>query len=70
MNSAIPPTTVDGIQQSLHLFLKGYKPTAEFRVPRCGGGICEVNMESRLLYFSQALKTKLELAVTFQNQNG
>jgi len=40
------------------------------KAPRCGGGICEVNLESRLLYISQALKTKLDLAITFQNQNG
>jgi len=49
---------------------RGLKPTAKFKAPRCGGGVCEVNLESKLLYISQALKTKLDLAIIFQDQNG
>jgi hypothetical protein len=40
---------------------------ARLSQPRCGEGIYEVNLESRL-HISQALKTKLDLAIIFQNQ--
>src|SRR5262245_21718357 len=35
---------------------RGLKPTAKFKAPRCGGGICEVNPESRLHIFPKRLK--------------
>src|SRR5215510_1647825 len=49
---------------------RGFKPTAKFKAPRCGGGICELKAGKQTTHISQALKTKLDLAITFQNQNG
>jgi hypothetical protein len=46
------------------------KPTAKFKAPRCGGGICEVKAGKQTSHISQALKTKLDSAIISQNQNG
>src|SRR5262245_14435475 len=48
---------------------RGLKPTAKFKAPRCGGGICEVKAGKQTSHIFQALKTKLDLAITFQKQN-
>jgi hypothetical protein len=53
----------------LRLFLKDHKSTAKFKATRCGGGRCEVKAGKQTSHISQALKTKLDLAITFQSQN-
>ena len=37
----------------LRLIFKDHKPTAKFKAPRCGGGICEIDLESRSHIFSE-----------------
>jgi len=54
----------------LELILKDHQPTAKFKAPLRGGGICEVKAGKQTSYISQALKTKLDSAIIFQNQNG
>jgi hypothetical protein len=44
--------------------------SAKIKAPRCGGGICEVKAGKQTSHISQALKTKLDSAITFQNQDG
>src|SRR5262250_821458 len=40
----------------LRLIFKDHKPTAKFKAPRCGGGICEVNAGKQTSHISQTLK--------------
>jgi len=54
----------------LRLIFKDHKPTAKFKAPLRGGGICEVKAGKQTSHIFQALKTKLDLAITFQKQNG
>jgi hypothetical protein len=35
---------------------RGLKPMAKFKAPLCGGGICQVNLESRLHIFPKRRK--------------
>jgi len=35
---------------------RGLKPTAKFKAPRCGGGICEVKAGKQTSHIFQALK--------------
>jgi hypothetical protein len=46
------------------------KPTAKFKAPLRGGGICEVKAGKQTSHISQALKTKLDSAIIFRYQNG
>jgi hypothetical protein len=45
-------------------------PIARLSPPHRGGGISEVKAGKQTSHISQALKTKLDLAITFQSQNG